>query len=147
MSQISNPSNALQQLVHLLKKADDDEDPGLMTECGEALLKVAAIMAKKVRQTQKACKGDVTLKFALKAYRTKNNEVALDIEPIITSKQPQLAQERGVMLFAGHDGELSTTAIQEDLPLFTKETARVVPGVGNDEAANAAGGKKNKRAL
>lgn len=147
MSQISNPGNALQQLVHLLKKADDDEDPGLMTECGEVLLRVAAIMAKKVRQTQKACKGDVTLKFSLKAYRTKNNEVALDIEPAITSKQPQLAQERGVMLFAGHDGELSTTAIQEDLPLFTKETALVVPGVGNDEAANAAGGKKGRKAL
>lgn len=147
MSQISDPSNALQRLVHLLKKADDDEDPGLMTEVGEALLQTAAIMAKKVRQTQKACKGDVTIKFAVKAYRTKNNEVALEIEPIVTSKQPQLAQERGVMLFAGHDGELSTTAIQEELPMFTRESARVVPGVGNDEiAAKTANERKGRRA-
>ncbi len=145
MSQISDPSSALTRLVHLLKKADDDDDPGLMTEVGDALLKVASVMAKKVRQTGKACKGDVTLKFQFKAYRTKNNEVALEIEPVTSTKQPQLAQERGVMLFAGHDGELSSTPVQEELPMFSRENARVVPGVGNDEQAEKA--TKGKKAL
>lgn len=143
MSQISKPSNALNTLVHLLKKADDPDDPGLMVEVGDALLKTAAVMAKKVRQTGKACKGDVTLKFSLKAYRTKNNEVALEIEPITTCKQPQLAQERAVQLFAGHEGELSTTAIQEELPMFSKDSAKVVDGDNDNHAENA--GKAGRR--
>jgi hypothetical protein len=51
------------------------------------------------------------------------------------------------MVFADHEGGLSTTAVQEELPMFSKGTARVVPGVGNDEAANAATEKKGKKAV
>jgi hypothetical protein len=148
VSQISDPNNAIQRIAQLLLDKEDPDDPGVLSEAGEALLDVAAVMAKKVRQTGKACKGEVTIKLPLKAYRTKNNEVAVEIEPVIGSKKPQLARDRGVMLFAGHDGELSTTAVQEEMPLFTKESARVVPGVGNDDAANAASeGKKGKKAI
>ena len=33
--------------------------------------------------------------------------------------------------------EAHTTPQQEDLPMFDKKSARVVPGVGNDDAAKA----------
>lgn len=149
MSQISDPSNAVLRIAQLLKDSDDPDDPGWQTELGDALLKASAIMAKKVRQTNKACKGSVTVKFELLGKRTPNKEVAIEIsvpEPAV--KVPSLAKKRTTQLFAGHDGELSTTAVQEEMPLFTKETARVVPGVGNDDAANAATeGKKGKKAL
>lgn len=147
MSTISDPNNAVLRIAQLLKDYDDPDDPGWQTELGDALLKASAVLAKKVRQTNKACKGSVQVKFDLKGYRTKNKEVAIEIEvPEPTTKVPSLAKKRGTMLFAGHDGELSTTAIQEDMPLFTKESARVVPGVGNDDAANAAEKPKGKKA-
>ncbi len=90
---------------------------------------------------------DFTVTFELKGYRTKNKEIAIEIEtPEPKTKVPSLAKKRSTMLFAGHSGELSTTAIQEEMPLFSKETARVVPGVGNDDAANAATEKQKRKA-
>lgn len=148
MAQISDPNNAVLRIAHELKDSDDPDDPGWQTELGDALLKSAATIAKKVRQTNKACKGSVTVTFELKGYRTKNKEVAIEIEtPEPKTKVPSLAKKRSTMLYAGHDGELSTTAIQEEMDgLFTRETARVVPGVGNDDAAVAATEKAKRKA-
>lgn len=122
MATISDPGNALQRIAHLLTEAEDPDDRGPLHEAGEELLAVAAQLAKKVRQTNKACKGSVTVKFNLHAYRTKNKEVALDIEPDISSKKPNLARHRGVQLYAGHEGELETQPVQEEMPLFVPKT-------------------------
>jgi hypothetical protein len=149
MSQISDPGNALQRITHLLIEAEDPDDRGPLYEAGEEVLSTAKQMATKVRQTNKACTGEATLKFKMKAYRTKNKEVAIEIEPIITSKKPSLARNRGVQLYAGHEGELSTTAVQEEMPLFTKDTAKSIDG-GKSETANEgaeAPKKQGKRAL
>lgn len=143
MSTISDPGNALQRLAHLLTEAEDPDDRGPLAEAGQDLLNVADVVAKKVRQTNKACKGEVIIRFRLKGYRTKNKEVAIEVEPEITNKKPNLAKSRGIQLFAGHDGELSTVPVQEEMPLFTKESAKAIEGgkVENIE------GKKGKKAI
>lgn len=141
MSSISDPNNAVQQLAYRLVDNDDADDPGLLADAGKELLEVAAIMAKKVRQTNKACTGEVTLTFKIKAHRTKNKEVALEFEPTIKSKKPHLSRARGVQLYAGHEGELETRPVQEEMPLFTKDTAKVVEGDKGSENAGKAGRK------
>jgi hypothetical protein len=142
VSQISDPNNAIQRVAHQLADREDADDPGLLKEFGEELLAVGEAIAARVRQTNKAFKGHVTLKLNLHGYRTKGKEVAVDIEPDISAKKPNRARKRGVTMYLGHNGELSTVPVQEEMPLFTKETARVVPGVGNDDAAIGAAEKR-----
>ena len=141
MSSISDPNNAVQQLAYRLVDAEDPDDPGLLAEVGDELLSVSAIVAKKVRQTNRACTGEVTLTFKIKAHRTKNKEVAVEFEPVIKSKKPHLSRARGVQLYEGHEGELETQPVQEEMPLFTKDTAKVVEGNKGTETAGKAGKK------
>ncbi len=143
MSSISDPNNAIQRIAFLLRDAEDPDDSGVLAEFGEALLDAAAVMAKKVRQTNKACTGEVTLTFKMKGFRTKNREVAIELEePGIKVKKPSLSKTRSVQLYAGHDGELETQPVQEEMPLFTKDSARVVEGRAEPEK-----GKKGSKAI
>lgn len=137
MSTISDPSNAVTRLAHLLTDSEDPDDLGMLAEFGEEILVVARAIAAKVRQTNKACKGSATLKLNLHGYRTKNKEVAIEIEPDLTSKKPNMARKRGAQVYAGHEGELSTQAIQEEMPLFTKDTAKAIDGGKDDQGKKA----------
>jgi hypothetical protein len=146
MSSISDPKNAIQQIAFRLKDSKDPDDPGVLAEFGDELLAAAATMARKVRQTNKACTGEVTLTFKLKAYRTPNREVAIELHDAIKSKKPTLTRERSVQLYAGHDGELETQPVQEEMPLFDKESATVIDG-GKVEGDKGQKPKKGSRAI
>jgi hypothetical protein len=140
VSHISNPKSALQEIARRLIDSADPDDEGFQVELGEALLNASEVLAKKVRQTNKACKGSVTLKFELKGYRTKNKEVAIDLEtPEVASKLPSLGKRRSTTLYAGHDGELSDMPVQEAMPLYDRP--KVIEG-GKVENIEDKKGKK-----
>jgi hypothetical protein len=144
MATINDPNNALQQLAYRLNDASDPDDDGLLAEVGKGLLDTAQRVAAKVRETNKAAKGEVVLRFKIGAHRTKNNEVAVEFEPLVTTKMPELTKARGIQFFAGHEGELSTQPVQEEMgPLFNKDTARSIEGGKSDEKTE----KKGKKAI
>jgi hypothetical protein len=142
MATISDPNNAVQQLAYRLNDPEDPDDDGFLAEAGKELLDTAAAIAAKVRQTNTACKGSVTITFKMHASRTANREVKIEIEPALASKKPMLARPRKQELYAGHEGDLSTLPVQEDMgPLFTKESARAIEG-GKSETKAETKGKK-----
>lgn len=128
--------NAVQRLSAVMQNRDNPDDPGLLAEAGLSLDEVFERMRAHVERTDKACTGNVVITLKLKAYRSKGGEVAVDVEAGVASKSPAPAK-RETQLFLDREGLAHTTPQQEDLPMFDKKSARVVPGVGNDDAAKA----------
>jgi hypothetical protein len=120
MATINEKRQAIQQLNVLSRRKDDAEDDGFLADVGAEWLRVSAAMAERVRKTGKSCKGQLVVTIDLLGYKSKNGEVKIDPKvQAIKTKQPPTTIERNIELYAGHEGELSTVPVQEEMgPLF-----------------------------
>jgi hypothetical protein len=135
MATIDEPNNAMIRLNALVRNTDDPDDNGALADMGSEVLRVYNECAAFTRRTGKACKGQVTVIFDLKASKSeKETEVDVSIQPIKT-KSPPKTLPRKKRTWAGHDGEISTIPVQEDLPLMGIKGA--VEG-GNKDAGKPA---------
>lgn len=114
---------AVQRLATIMREKDNPDDPGLLGEAGTSLDDVFARIRAHVERTGKACKGSVTITIALKGYRSKGGEVAVDVEGGVTSKAPA-PPKRETILFLDHDSHAHTTPQQEEMPLFDPKVVK-----------------------
>lgn len=121
----------IQRLAAIMRQKDNPDDPGLLGEASAALDDVFAAIRSHVERTGKACKGSVTITLDLKGYRSKGGEVAVDLTGGVTPKAPP-PPKRETILFLDHEGAAHTTPQQEEMPLFGKDSAKVVDG-GKDQ--------------
>lgn len=130
---------AIQRLAAALKSRDDPDDPGPLGELGESWDRVLIAMRSLVEKTGNACKGKITFTIDLKAYRTKGNEVGLEVETGVVTKAPA-QPKRGTMLYLDHEANAHTAPVQEDLPIFHGPKGAIEGGKanGNGKAAEAA---------
>lgn len=120
MATVSDPENALQRLHVIMQDNENPDEQGMLADMGRELLRVYGECASFTRATKKACKGQVVVTFDLHACRTegdKETEVSIALQPIKT-KSPPKTFARKKRTFAGHDGEISTVPVQEELPIM-----------------------------
>jgi hypothetical protein len=118
MATVNDPDNAVIRLNVIMRSGDTD-DPGFLADMGREVLRVYNECAFFTRQTDKACKGQVTVIFDFKASRSEGEEVEVDVsmQPVKT-KSPPKTFARKKRTFAGHDGEISTVPTQVELPIM-----------------------------
>lgn len=118
MATVDQHDNAVIRL-NAIMRSGDDSDEGFLADIGRELLRVYNESAAFTRQTDKACKGQVVVTFDFKASRSDGGEVEVDVsmQPIKT-KSPPKTFARKKRTFAGHDGEISTVPVQEELPIM-----------------------------
>ena len=125
---------AIQRLAAVLKSRDDPDDPGPLGEVGDAWDRLLIHMREHVEKTGNACKGKITFTIDLKSFRTKGNEVGLEVETGVAVKAPP-KPKRGTMLYLDREGTASTAPVQEDLPLFNGPSGAIEGGKANDNKA------------
>lgn len=118
MATVNDPDNAMIRL-NAIMRSGDEKDAGFLADIGREVLRIYNECAAYTRQTDKACKGQATVIFDFKSSRSEGNEVEVDVtmQPIKT-KSPPKTFARKKRTFAGHDGEISTVPVQEELPIM-----------------------------
>ena len=118
MATVDDPDTVVQRLHVIMRDGNDPDDQGMLVDMGRELLRVYNACAAYTRRTGgKAFKGTATVVFEFHSHKSETEtEVDITMRPI-TSKQPPLTMPRKKRTFAGHDGEISTVPIQEELPI------------------------------
>lgn len=105
-------------LVRLLRRQDQPDAPTLEERIGKEWDALAAGCRDFVEQSGgKACSGKITIELKVKAYRTQNGEVALDIAPSVAAKIPN-APLPARQVFLDREAVAHTQPVQVDLPIM-----------------------------
>lgn len=118
MATVNDPDNAMIRLNAIMRSGDEN-DAGFLADIGREVLRVYNECADYVRMTDNTCKGQVAVIVDFKAFRSDGEEVEVDVtmQPIKT-KEPPKTFVRKKRTFAGHDREISTVPVQEELPIM-----------------------------
>jgi hypothetical protein len=118
MATVNDPDNALIRLNVILRDQGNPDDQGLLVDIGREVLRIYNECADYTRKTGSKCKGQVNVVIDFSAFKSeRETEVDFHMQPIKT-KGPPKTLARKKRTFAGHDGEISTVPVQEELPIM-----------------------------
>lgn len=118
MATVSDPDNALVRLNAIMRDSNNPDDNGMLHDIGSETLRVYNEVAEFVRRTGNKCSGQVLVVIDLKGFKSETEtEIDMHMQPIKT-KSPPKTLPRKKRTFAGHDGEISTVPVQEELPIM-----------------------------
>ena len=119
------------RLMRLFQRRGDVTDAGVFGEASDSLEEVVARLRDNVERTGNPAKGSITITLNLKAERTHNAEVVVNLSSSVTTKKPALPG-RTAMVWLDPDCALHTVPVQENLPLDGPMRA-IQGGKGEDE--------------
>lgn len=125
----------LWQMLNLILVRRELPDETLAAELGRQWNALCEAGREHVEKTDLACVQTITITLKVKTSKTDGDEMENEITPKIKGVIPSvpLPTKR---VFMDPDGVCHTTSQQKDDP--AQLALRVVPGVGNDDAAKAA---------
>jgi hypothetical protein len=90
----------------------------------------------------KAVAGSITFTLKLKGHKTPNGEYAVDVDPGISSKLPNIPMTK-IQVYLDHDSVAHTAPVQVDMPIMGIRPSAIEGGKNNVQQPGETGKKKS----
>lgn len=90
----------------------------------------------------KAVAGSITFTLKLKGHKTPNGEYAVDVDPGISSKLPNIPMTK-IQVYLDHDAVAHTAPVQVDMPIMGIRPNAISGGNSNVQQPGETGRKKS----
>jgi hypothetical protein len=90
----------------------------------------------------KAVSGSITFTLKLKGHKTPNGEYAVDVDPGISSKLPNIPMTK-IQVYLDHDSVAHTAPVQVDMPIMGIRPTAISGGNNNVQQPGETGKKKS----